>query len=544
MALWKPYRGNRADLATVEKHDGYIYFCVDDGSLFFDYTDAAGNLQRKQINAKDAETLGAHTADEFLLEADIDTILAQAKESGEFDGPQSDWTQTDSEASDYIKNKPTKLSQFENDKEYIDKSGGTLNTEANFTINETLYYRESAGFDPDTGEEIFDEFEIGNDTLVLDKDKLQFTSTEFGYPLNDYANSLSTVKYGSGGITATSSRSAPASYDVSNSLNINAYRINMNKLNDGEPGGDTLITPRHIVLSALPDEGDDPYALGDTLTIDPSTGISFECDILTDDGFIDRKITTITPQSFENKAEKSEVNALSNKVNALASAGLKREIATELPSAENAKENVIYMIGEGDYSSTPTQVTIEQTSCEPGVEIVDNDLFYSSFNNLKVGQYTFEVNPYYDNDGIYSEEWISNVTIPEGSEFVNTKTQLSEYGIRAYDYGSAEYYYVTVTVSPSYASYEEYMYMPTEQRYELIGVTKVDLSNYVPKAQYDADIAALEAKVVYNESLINTYILNIDYNTLLAFDTSELVIGATSTTSVLGQAILGQMVLA
>jgi hypothetical protein len=44
--------------------------------------------------------------------------------------------------------------------------------------------------------------------------------------------------------------------------------------------------------------------------------------------------------------------------------------------------------------------------------------------------------------------------------------------------------------------------------------------------------------------LIDTYILNIDYDTLLAFDTSEIVTGVTSTTSVLGQAILGQMVLA
>lgn len=35
----------------------------------------------------------------------------------------------------------------------------------------------------------------------------------------------------------------------------------------------------------------------------------------------------------------------------------------------------------------------------------------------------------------------------------------------------------------------------------------------------------------------------IDYNQI-SFDTSEIVIGATSTTSVLGQAILGQMVLA
>lgn len=45
-------------------------------------------------------------------------------------------------------------------------------------------------------------------------------------------------------------------------------------------------------------------------------------------------------------------------------------------------------------------------------------------------------------------------------------------------------------------------------------------------------------------NILETYILNIDYDTLLAFDTSEIVTGATSTTSVLGQAILGQMVLA
>lgn len=51
---------------------------------------------------------------------------------------------------------------------------------------------------------------------------------------------------------------------------------------------------------------------------------------------------------------------------------------------------------------------------------------------------------------------------------------------------------------------------------------------------------------IYNldeADILVTHILDIDYDTLLAFDTSEIVIGA-STTSVLGQAILGQMVLA
>lgn len=45
--------------------------------------------------------------------------------------------------------------------------------------------------------------------------------------------------------------------------------------------------------------------------------------------------------------------------------------------------------------------------------------------------------------------------------------------------------------------------------------------------------------------ILENYILNIDYDTMLAFDTSELVTGSTSsTTAVLGQAILGQMILA
>ena len=45
--------------------------------------------------------------------------------------------------------------------------------------------------------------------------------------------------------------------------------------------------------------------------------------------------------------------------------------------------------------------------------------------------------------------------------------------------------------------------------------------------------------------LLEQYILNIDYDTILAFDTSEIVFGNTpTTTSILGQAILGQLILA
>lgn len=82
MALWKPFRGSRADLDSVEKHDGYVYFCTDDGSLFFDYTDADGNLQRKQISAQNAESSLGITLEELRNEIatqDI-AILAEAQQ--------------------------------------------------------------------------------------------------------------------------------------------------------------------------------------------------------------------------------------------------------------------------------------------------------------------------------------------------------------------------------------------------------------------------------------------------------------------------------
>ena len=42
--------------------------------------------------------------------------------------------------------------------------------------------------------------------------------------------------------------------------------------------------------------------------------------------------------------------------------------------------------------------------------------------------------------------------------------------------------------------------------------------------------------------ILEAYVLNIDYNSTLAFDTSEVIFG-TNSSAVLGQAILGQMVL-
>lgn len=81
MALFKQMRGKRADLETQELHDGYAYFCVDDGSFHIDYTDADGVLQRKQINAKEAEVLAGFSLDELkaLISTQDAVILHEAQ---------------------------------------------------------------------------------------------------------------------------------------------------------------------------------------------------------------------------------------------------------------------------------------------------------------------------------------------------------------------------------------------------------------------------------------------------------------------------------
>lgn len=68
MALFKQFRGNRASLDAQPLTDGYAYFCVDDGTFHIDYADENGVLHRKQISAKDAETIMGVSLDELKTE--------------------------------------------------------------------------------------------------------------------------------------------------------------------------------------------------------------------------------------------------------------------------------------------------------------------------------------------------------------------------------------------------------------------------------------------------------------------------------------------
>ena len=101
------------------------------------------------------------------------------------------------------------------------------------------------------------------------------------------------------------------------------------------------------------------------------------------------------------------------------------------------------------------------------------------------------------------------------------------------------YYYVDLNIGTAESPNNQRIKLNAQNAETLTGLSLDEIKE---------SIVVPSTRVTHGESLLSnileTYILNIDYDTLLTFDTSEIVTGATSTTSVLGQAILGQMVLA
>lgn len=77
--------------------------------------------------------------------------------------------------------------------------------------------------------------------------------------------------------------------------------------------------------------------------------------------------------------------------------------------------------------------------------------------------------------------------------------------------------------------------------------SKINMNDYPNNEMLMAVINAIDetkADKEYIDEIFNMYLLNIDYDVTLGFDTSEIVFGTTTATSVLGQAILGQIILA
>lgn len=72
--------------------------------------------------------------------------------------------------------------------------------------------------------------------------------------------------------------------------------------------------------------------------------------------------------------------------------------------------------------------------------------------------------------------------------------------------------------------------------------SKLSLEDYPNNQDLVAIINAIDetkADKDYVDEIFNTYLLNIDYNAVLGFNTSEIVFDINNNTSVLGKAILG-----
>lgn len=86
------------------------------------------------------------------------------------------------------------------------------------------------------------------------------------------------------------------------------------------------------------------------------------------------------------------------------------------------------------------------------------------------------------------------------------------------------------------------------------GVTNVNVLPFInDNKSVDSELSETSENPVQNKvvnaaisnlnTIIQTYILNIDYDSILAFDTNEIIVDNLGVSSILGQGILGQMVL-
>lgn len=78
MALFKVLKGNRSALDSQVLHDGYAYFCVDDGSFHIDYADSDGILKRKQISSEFADRLRYIDPSEILTVGNYEETIGTA----------------------------------------------------------------------------------------------------------------------------------------------------------------------------------------------------------------------------------------------------------------------------------------------------------------------------------------------------------------------------------------------------------------------------------------------------------------------------------
>ena len=77
MALFKIAKGLKANLPSV-KTAGHCWYTIDDSLFYIDYEDENGEIQRKALNAKDAETLMGASLATILNDSEIEIPTSKA----------------------------------------------------------------------------------------------------------------------------------------------------------------------------------------------------------------------------------------------------------------------------------------------------------------------------------------------------------------------------------------------------------------------------------------------------------------------------------
>ena len=77
MALFKISKGLKANLPST-KTEGYCWYTTDDSLFYIDYKDENGTLQRRALNAKDAETLMGASLSTILNSSDVEIPTSKA----------------------------------------------------------------------------------------------------------------------------------------------------------------------------------------------------------------------------------------------------------------------------------------------------------------------------------------------------------------------------------------------------------------------------------------------------------------------------------
>ena len=163
--------------------------------------------------------------------------------------------------------------------------------------------------------------------------------------------------------------------------------------------------------------------------------------------------------------------------------------------------------------------------------------FTGSYTDLKNIPDNLATTQYVNDEIVYA---LKDIT---GFEFVVVQ-ELPEVGV-------SSYIYLLATAHPVFgATYDEYVWLSNEQRFEMIGTTEVDLSNYYDKTQTDelvskkvdkvegkslisdTEIERLSKVYNYDDTAVNTAILNLQntkQNQLLAGKNIEFTINDDNT---------------